>query len=115
MNITNESNQNLEIGNTNYLDEFVKKLRQIVVPTNPYTRQLISILISQIDIAVEREKLTGAQKELLNKCLMDWSVLPVGCTNKTLLALEKKRFVETRLSKQSPPELSKWEWRISRL
>jgi hypothetical protein len=62
---------------------------------------------------MEREKLTHAQKGLLNKCPKDWTVLPVGCTNKTLLVLEKNKCVETRVSKHNLPELSRWEWRIA--
>ena len=64
---------------------------------------------------MKREKLTLAQKVLLNKCPEDWAGLPVGCTNKTLLVLEKNKMVETRISKHPLPELSRWEWRINRL
>ena len=64
---------------------------------------------------MEKEKFTHAQKVLLNKCPKDWAILPVGCTNKTLLVLEKNKIVETRISKHPIPELSRWEWRIKLL
>lgn len=54
---------------------------------------------------MEREKLTHAQKVLLNKCPKDWAILPVGCTNKTLLVLEKRKIVETRISKHTLPRV----------
>jgi hypothetical protein len=57
--------------------------------------------------------LTDAQKSLLNKCKKDWSILPVGCTNKTLLVLDKQKLVETRVTTPPLPELSRWEWRIT--
>jgi hypothetical protein len=75
---------------------------------------LVSILKSQIDVVMEREELTHAQNVLLNKCQKDWTTLPVGCTNKTLLMLEKKRYVETRILKHTVSELSRWEWRIAK-
>jgi hypothetical protein len=70
---------------------------------------------SLFNTEMQSEKLTHAQKVLLNKCPKEWDILPVGCTNKTLVALEKKNLVETRILKYSLPELSRWEWRIKRL
>ncbi|WP_157203951.1 hypothetical protein [Methylomonas methanica] len=61
-----------------------------------------------------REKLTAAQKNLLNKCPKEWAVVPVGSTNKTLIALMKKGLVDSRLLMNTLfPELSRCEWRIA--
>ena len=67
---------------------------------------------NQNSSVIEKEALTQAQTELLNKCCHDWTLLPVGCTNKTLLVLEKKRLVETRVRTSPQPGLTRWEWRF---
>jgi len=63
---------------------------------------------------METEKLTDAQKNLLNKCPREWAALPVGSTNKTLIALMKKGLVDSRILINTLfPELSRYEWRIA--
>lgn len=57
-------------------------------------------------------KLTYAQSGLLRKVPDDWTEMhAVGCTNRTLAALEKLGLVEARIKKFIPMGFSVWEWR----
>jgi hypothetical protein len=67
--------------------------------------------------AAARRKLSDRQREMLARCPDAWTAMPsgIGCTNRTLAALEKLGLVETQINAAYRHRLhGGWEWRRSR-
>ena len=61
-------------------------------------------------------ELTRRMREMLNQAPKSWDDLSVGCTNLTLVALERRGRVETRLKPTTPGHYTafgwhEWQWR----
>lgn len=56
--------------------------------------------------------LTRPQAALLERVSTDWSRMNIGCTNATLMALESRGLIETRIEKFVPMGFSTWQWRL---
>lgn len=58
--------------------------------------------------------LTARMRLTLRRVPVDWSEMPLGCTNPSVIALEKRGLIETRLQPEQRSLLfAKWDWRLT--